>query len=49
VQVDPLRQKFPNSEPMKKAKIPAYKKFIEPLKIQLDSIAYPKKNSIFHL
>jgi len=49
VQVDPLRQKFPNSEPMKKAKIPAYKKFIEPLKVQLDSIAYPKKNSIFHL
>jgi len=49
VQVDPLRQKFPNSEPMKKAKIPAYKKFIEPFKVQLDSIAYPKKNSIFHL
>ncbi|OGS73934.1 MAG: peptidase M23 [Flavobacteria bacterium RIFCSPLOWO2_12_FULL_35_11] len=49
VQVDPLRQKFPNSEPMKKAKIPAYKKFIEPLKVQLDSIAYPKNNSIFHL
>jgi len=49
IQVDPLRQKFPNSEPMKKAKIPAYKKFIEPLKVQLDTIAYPKNNSIFHL
>ncbi|MDO9276151.1 MAG: peptidoglycan DD-metalloendopeptidase family protein, partial [Lutibacter sp.] len=49
VQVDPLKQKFPNSEPMKKAKIPAYKKFIEPLKVQLDSITYPKNNSIFHL
>lgn len=46
-QVDPLKQKFPNSEPMKKAKVPAYLKFIEPLKIQLDSIAYPPKNILF--
>ncbi|MDO9275303.1 MAG: peptidoglycan DD-metalloendopeptidase family protein [Lutibacter sp.] len=46
-QVDPLKQKFPNSEPMKKAKVPAYMKFIGPLKIQLDSIAYPPKNILF--
>ena len=48
-QVDPLKQKFPNSEPMAKTKVPAYNKFIEPLKIQLDSIEYPKDNSIFHI
>jgi len=46
-QVDPLRQKFPNSEPMNKNKIPAYNKYIEPLKIQLDSIEYPHKNILF--
>ncbi|MGV8947440.1 MAG: peptidoglycan DD-metalloendopeptidase family protein [Lutibacter sp.] len=48
-QVDPLKQKFPNSEPMAKTKVPAYRKFIEPLKIQLDSIEYPENNSIFHI
>jgi len=47
VQIDPLREKFPNSEPMNKNKIPAYKKYIEPLKIQLDSIEYPHKNILF--
>jgi murein DD-endopeptidase MepM/ murein hydrolase activator NlpD len=47
VQVDPLKQKFPNSEPMKKNKVPAYNKYIEPLKIQLDSIEYPEKNILF--
>lgn len=46
-QVDPLKQKFPNSEPMNKNKVPAYKKYIEPLKIQLDSIEYPHKNILF--
>ena len=46
-QVDPLRQKFPNSEPMKKDKVPAYNKYIEPLKTQLDSIEYPHKNILF--
>lgn len=47
VQVDPLREKFQNSEPMKKDKVPAYKKYIESLKIQLDSIEYPHKNILF--
>ena len=47
VQVDPLKQKFPNSEPMKKDKVPAYNKYIESLKIQLDSIEYPHKNILF--
>jgi murein DD-endopeptidase len=46
-QVDPLKQKFPNSEPMNKNKVPAYKKYIEPLKIQLDSIEVPHKNILF--
>jgi len=46
-QVDPLKQKFPNSEPMNKNKIPAYNKYIEPLKIQLDSIEYPDNNFLF--
>ena len=44
VQVDPLRQQLPASEPMKKDKIPAYLKYIEPIKIQLDSIEFPKKS-----
>ncbi|WP_372765962.1 M23 family metallopeptidase [Lutibacter sp.] len=47
VQIDPLREKLPASEPMKKNKKPAYLKFIEPLKIQLDSIEYPPKNILF--
>lgn len=46
-QVDPLKQKFPNSEPMNKNKVPAYKKYITPLKIQLDSIEYPDNNILF--
>jgi murein DD-endopeptidase MepM/ murein hydrolase activator NlpD len=46
-QVDPLKQKFPNSEPMNKSKIPAYNKYIAPLKIQLDSIEYPDNNILF--
>ncbi len=43
-QVDPLRQQLPASEPMKKNKIPAYLKYIEPIKIQLDSIEFPKQS-----
>ena len=43
-QVDPFRQQLPASEPMKKDKIPAYLKYIEPIKIQLDSIEFPKKS-----
>ncbi|MDD3722832.1 MAG: M23 family metallopeptidase [Lutibacter sp.] len=47
VQVDPLKEKFQNSEPMKKDKVPVYFKYIEPLKVQLDSIEYPHKNILF--
>ncbi len=47
VQIDPLKEKLPNAEPMNKNKIPAYKKYIEPIKIQLDSIAYPHNNILF--
>ena len=43
-QVDPLKQQLPASEPMKKDKIPAYLKYIEPIKIQLDSIEFPKRS-----
>jgi murein DD-endopeptidase MepM/ murein hydrolase activator NlpD len=39
VQVDPLSQKLPNSEPMAKADLPNYIKQIEPIKQQLDSVA----------
>lgn len=42
VQVDPLNQKLPASEPMKKEKKPAYLKYIEPIKKQLDSIEFKK-------
>jgi len=47
VQIDPLREKLPVSEPMNRNKIPAYLKFIEPLKIKLDSVAYPHQNILF--
>ncbi|NQV77814.1 MAG: M23 family metallopeptidase [Lutibacter sp.] len=49
LQIDPLKEKLPSSEPMRKDKIPAYLKFIEPLKMDLDSIEYPHKKSIFPL
>ncbi len=42
-QVDPLKQKLPAAKPMKKNIKPAYFKFIEPLKAQLDSINYLNK------
>ena len=46
-QVDPLRQKLPAAEPMKKNIKPAYFKYIEPLKKELDAIEYPNlKNKI---
>jgi murein DD-endopeptidase MepM/ murein hydrolase activator NlpD len=38
VQVDPLRLKLPNTEPMGKADMQKYLKHIEPLKKELDSI-----------
>lgn len=39
-QVDPLREKLPASEPMKKEIKPAYFEFIAPIKKELDSINY---------
>ena len=39
-QVDPLKQKLPASEPMKKESKPAYLKYIAPLKTDLDKINY---------
>ncbi|NLP57611.1 peptidoglycan DD-metalloendopeptidase family protein [Lutibacter sp. B1] len=42
-QVDPLRENLPTAEPMKKEIKPTYLKFIEPLKIKLDSIKYQKR------
>ncbi|WP_456423205.1 peptidoglycan DD-metalloendopeptidase family protein [Lutibacter sp.] len=44
-QVDPLKQKLPAAKPMKKDIKSTYFKFIEPLKIQLDEIGYPKKTN----
>lgn len=35
-QVDPFKQEFPNSKPMVKSAIPAYLKYIQPLKEKLD-------------
>lgn len=43
VQVDPLREKMPNSEPLKKELIPAYKVQVEPLKQLLDNTKYTDK------
>ena len=44
VQVDPLRMKLPNSEPMGTNDIAKYLKHIEPLKKELDSITAVKFN-----
>lgn len=46
-QVDPLREKLPSAEPMKENVKPAYFKFIEPIKLKLDEIKYPKKKETF--
>lgn len=45
VQVDALKQKLPNSQPMDKKYIPAYQEHIKPLKKELDDIADKKFNS----
>ena len=45
VQVDPLKEKMPTSEPLKKELVPAYNKYVEPLKSTLDSIKYPTTNN----
>lgn len=42
VQVDALRQKLPNSEPMSKKHLPRYLSYIKPLKQELDSVANQK-------
>ena len=39
VQVDALRLKLPNSQPMEKKNLPRFKQYIEPLKWELDSVA----------
>ena len=44
VQVDPLGQILPNSEPMDKKDIPAYKEHIQPLKAELDAMIREKFN-----
>ncbi|MGG5505689.1 MULTISPECIES: peptidoglycan DD-metalloendopeptidase family protein [unclassified Myroides] len=44
VQVDPLGQVLPNSEPMDKKDIPAYKEYIQPLKEELDAMIKEKFN-----
>ena len=42
VQVDALRLKLPNSEPMNKSNLPRFLKIMQPLKKQLDNIANAK-------
>lgn len=42
VQVDPLSQVLPNSEPMDKKDIPLYKEHISPLKAELDKVIKEK-------
>lgn len=44
VQVDALRLKLPNSQPMDKKNLPGYLNFIKPLKRELDSVAALKSN-----
>lgn len=39
VQVDPLRLKLPNAEPMSKIQLPRFREQMEPLKRELDSVA----------
>lgn len=42
VQVDPLNQVLPNSEPMDKKDISAYQEYIKPLKLELDKVITEK-------
>jgi murein DD-endopeptidase MepM/ murein hydrolase activator NlpD len=42
VQVDPLKEKLPSSEPLKASIKPSYLNYIDPLKIQIDNIEYTK-------
>jgi murein DD-endopeptidase MepM/ murein hydrolase activator NlpD len=45
VQVDPLKQKLPAAEPMKETVKPAFFEFIQPIKAEIDAIAYPQLNN----
>ncbi|RXP61388.1 M23 family peptidase [Lutibacter sp. HS1-25] len=42
VQVDPLKEKLPTSEPLKASIKPGYLNYIDPLKTQIDNITYTK-------
>ena len=42
VQVDPLKEKLPVSEPLNSKVKPIYLNFIEPLKVKFESIEYPE-------
>ncbi|MPT34026.1 MAG: M23 family peptidase, partial [Flavobacterium sp.] len=42
IQVDPLRQKLPNSEPMNAKYKARYMEYIKPLKKELDSVSIAK-------
>ncbi len=44
-QVDPFREKLPSAKPLKDSIKPRYFKFIEPLKKQLDSVSFFKKEA----
>lgn len=44
VQVDPLRLRLPNAEPMSKKELPRFKAQMEPLKRELDSVASVRYN-----
>ena len=44
-QVDPFKQKLPSADPMKEEIKPKYFEYIKPLKKELDSITYPKKEA----
>ena len=46
VQVDPLSQMLPNSEPMDKKDIPAYIEYVTPLKAELDKVIKEKFNIV---
>jgi len=42
-QVDPLKEKLPQAEPLAKTLQPEYFAYINPIREQLDCIAYPEK------
>jgi len=42
-QVDPFKQKLPEAKPISDSLKTKFLKYIKPLKVQLESIGYPKK------